>query len=185
LCFDDRRFHNERWYSGSYALGQWSATVTAEASQSAVRENRKPLELPRQTPRLAFPTLKRARVDDKSLNSVSLLDQALIQVFHAAAAGPEPKKSYFIGMSSRVDGHRPIQLLANFVTDQASSIIVNAAGPIRRPVQSESKEERRYLVISESTTAEPNAIVQLEAPYARKAACPADTATPLNGCIEA
>ncbi len=126
-------------------------------------ENLQPLGLAGQTAHLTLSKVKGAKAGDKPLTSVSLFDQGLIQIFQASATGLEPKKPYFIGLSDRADGHGPLQPLASFMTNPAGSAIVNAVGPIRQLVQTESKTERRYLVIAEGTAAQPGAIVQLEA----------------------
>jgi YVTN family beta-propeller protein len=131
--------------------------------EGAGTENLQPLGLAGQTAHLTLSKVKGAKAGDKPLTSVSLFDQGLIQIFQASATGLEPKKPYFIGLSDRADGHGPLQPLASFVTNPAGSAIVNAAGPIRQLVQTESKTARRYLVIAEGTAAQPGAIVQLEA----------------------
>jgi YVTN family beta-propeller protein len=131
--------------------------------EGAGTENLQPLGLAGQTAHLTLSKVKGAKAGDKPLTSVSLFDQGLIQIFQASATGLEPKKPYFIGLSDRADGHGPLQPLASFMTNPAGSAIVNAAGPIRQLVQTESKTERRYLVIAEGTAAQPGAIVQLEA----------------------
>ena len=125
-------------------------------------DNLQPLGLAGQAAHLALSSV-RSKVGGKSLTSVSLFDQGLIQVFQASATGLQPKKPYFIGLSEHADGQGPIQPLAAFMTNPAGSAIVNAVGPIRQLVQTESKAERRYLVITEGTVAQPGAIVQIEA----------------------
>jgi YVTN family beta-propeller protein len=84
----------------------------------------------------------------KAATNVTLFDQGLIQVVQAAATGLEPKKPYVLALSRRRDGQGKLELLAAFMTNPAGSAIVNAAGPIRQIVQSETKSERRYLVIA-------------------------------------
>jgi YVTN family beta-propeller protein len=125
-------------------------------------DNLQPLGLAGQTAHFNLSSIKGDKVGDKSPTSVSLFDQGLIQIFQASATGLEPKKPYFVGLSAHADGHGPIQPLAAFMTNPAGSAIVNAAGPIRQLVQTESKTQRRYLVIAVGTPAQPGAIVQLE-----------------------
>ena len=84
----------------------------------------------------------------KAATNVTLFDQGLIQVVQAAATGLEPKKPYVLALSRRHDGQGKLEPLAAFMTNPAGSAIVNAAGPIRQIVQSETKSERRYLVIA-------------------------------------
>jgi hypothetical protein len=48
------------------------------------------------------------------------------------------------------------------MSNPAGSAIVDAAGPIRQIVRGEAKTERRYLVISEGTVAQPGKVVQLQ-----------------------
>jgi YVTN family beta-propeller protein len=130
--------------------------------EGAGTDNLQPLGLAGQIAHFNLSSTKGDKVGDKSPTSVSLFDQGLIQIFQASATGLEPKKPYFVGLSEYADGHGPIQPLAAFMTNPAGSAIVNAAGPIRQLVQTESKTERRYLVIAMGTPAQPGAIVQLE-----------------------
>ena len=134
--------------------------VPGAVPEGAGTDNLQPLGLAGQAAHLALSSVK---VGGKSLTDVSLFDQGLIQVFQASATGLEPKKPYFIGLSEHADGQGPVQPLAAFMTNPAGSAIVNAVGPIRQLVQTESKTERRYLVITEGTVAQPGAIVQIEA----------------------
>jgi YVTN family beta-propeller protein len=131
--------------------------------EGAGTDNLMPLGVAGQTAHLTLSAVKGAKPGDTPPTSISLFDQGLIQVFQASATGLEPKKPYFVGLSEHADGHGPIQPLAAFMTNPAGSAIVNSVGPIRQLVQTESKTERRYLVIAEGTAAQPGAIVQLQA----------------------
>jgi YVTN family beta-propeller protein len=125
-------------------------------------DNLQPLGVAGQTAHLTLSAMKGAKANGTPPTSISLFDQGLIQVFQASATGLAPKKSYFVGLSEHADGHGLIQPLAAFMTNPAGSAIVNAVGPIRQLVVTESKTERRYLVIAEGTAAQPGAIVQLQ-----------------------
>ncbi|MEH2483815.1 YVTN family beta-propeller protein [Nitrobacteraceae bacterium AZCC 2146] len=139
--------------------------------EGAGTDNLQPLGVAGQTAHLTLSPVRGAKagekmgekVGGKSPTSISLFDQGLIQVFQASATGLEARKPYLIGLTEHADGHGPIQPLAAFMTNPAGSAIVNAVGPIRQLVLSESKTERRYLVIAEGTAAQPGAIVQLQA----------------------
>jgi YVTN family beta-propeller protein len=95
--------------------------------------------------------------------SVSLFEQGLTQVVQAAVTGLAPKRPYVLALASRPDGGGSLEPLSAFMTNPAGSAIVNAVGPIRQIVQSETGSARRYLVIAEGTAAQPGAIVQHQA----------------------
>ena len=82
----------------------------------------------------------------KALTSVSLFDQGLSQVLQAAATGLEPKHAYVLALATHADGSGKLEPLASFMTNPAGSAIVNALGPIRQIVQSDTEDSRRYLV---------------------------------------
>ena len=115
-----------------------------------------------QTAHLTLSAVKGAKVGDIPPTSISLFDQGLVQVFQASVTSLKPKQPYVVGLSDHADGHGPLQPLAAFMTNPAGSAIVNAVGPIRQLVLTESKTERRYLVIAEGTAAAPGAVVQLQ-----------------------
>jgi hypothetical protein len=96
--------------------------------------------------------------------SVSLFDQGLTQVMQAAATGLEPKKPYVLALAEASDGSGRLQPLAAFMTNPAGAAIVNAVGPIRQIVSSDTKEARRYLVIAPGTPTDPGAPVQVQMP---------------------
>lgn len=127
-------------------------------------ENLHPLGVAGQTAHLTLSAVKGAAPGKTPPTSISLFDQGLVQVFQASATGLEPKKPYVIALSEYADGHGPLQPLAEFMTNPAGSAIVNAVGQIRQLVVTDSKTERRYLVIAKGTGAVPGAVVQLQAP---------------------
>lgn len=139
------------------------AYVPNAVPEGAGTENLQPLGVAGQTAHLVLSAVKGAKPGDTPPTSVSLFDQGLIQVFQASVTGLQPKKPYFVGLSDHADGHGPLQPLAAFTTNPAGSAIVDAVGPIRQLVLSDSKSERRYLVIAEGTAAAPGAVVQLQA----------------------
>ncbi len=100
----------------------------------------------------------------KALTSVSLFDQGLSQVLQAAATGLEPKHNYVLALATHPDGSGKLEPLAAFMTNPAGSAIVNALGPIRQIVQSDTPDSRRYLVIAPGTMTEVGKAVQLQAP---------------------
>ena len=138
------------------------AYVPNAVPEGAGIENLQPLGVAGQTAHLALSAVKGAKPGDTPPTSVSLFDQGLIQVFQASVTGLQPKKPYFVGLSNHADGHGRLQPLAAFITNPAGSAIVEAVGPIRQLVASESKTERRYLVIAEGMATAPGAIVQLQ-----------------------
>ncbi|CAO3439598.1 YncE family protein [Azospirillum endophyticum] len=99
----------------------------------------------------------------KAVTTVSLFDQGLIQVLQASVTNLEPKKPYVLALAETEAGHGALQPLAAFMTNPAGSAIVNAAGPIRQIVENTAKTEKRYLVITEGTAAQPGAVVQIQA----------------------
>jgi YVTN family beta-propeller protein len=139
------------------------AYVPNAVPEGAGSDNLQPLGVAGQTVHLTLSTLRGAKSGEKAPTSVTLFDQGLIQVFQAAATGLEPGKPHIVGLSEHADGRGPIQPLAAFMTNPAGSAIVNVVGPIRQLVVTESKSERRYLVISEGTAAVPGTVVQLQA----------------------
>lgn len=92
--------------------------------------------------------------------SITLFDQGLIQVLQASVTGLAPKKPHVLALASEPDGTGAIEPLSAFMSNPAGSAIVNAAGPIRQIVQNEARAQRRYLVITQGTVAQPGAVVQ-------------------------
>ena len=100
----------------------------------------------------------------KALTSVSLFDQGLSQVLQAAATGLEPKHNYVLALATHPDGSGKLEPLAAFMTNPAGSAIVNALGPIRQIVQSDTPDSPRYLVIAPGSMTEIGKPVQVQAP---------------------
>ena len=110
--------------------------------EGAGTDNLQPLGVAGQTAHLALSPVKGGKPGETPPTSVSLFDQGLIQVFQASVTGLQPKKPYFVGLAEHADGHGPLQPLAAFMTNPAGSAIVNAVGPIRQLVLTDSKSER-------------------------------------------
>ena len=93
---------------------------------------------------------------------VSLFDQGLTQVLQAAVTGLEAKKPYVLALSTDPKGAGPREPLAIFTTNPAGAAIVNAVGPIRQIVQTDTPTPRRYLVIAGGTAENPGPAVQVQ-----------------------
>lgn len=94
--------------------------------------------------------------------TVSLFDQGLVQILQASVTGLQPKQKYVLALARHKDGSGPLQPLAAFMTNPAGSAIVNATGPIRQIVDTNSRTDRRYLVIASGDAAMPGKPVQIE-----------------------
>jgi YVTN family beta-propeller protein len=94
--------------------------------------------------------------------TVSLFDQGLVQILQASVTGLQPKQKYVLALARHEDGSGPLQPLAAFMTNPAGSAIVNATGPIRQIVDTNSRTDRRYLVIASGDAAMPGKPVQIE-----------------------
>jgi len=94
--------------------------------------------------------------------SVTLYDQGLLQVLQVAAIGLEPHRPYVLALSLAPDGSGALEPLASFTTNGTGAAIVNAVGPIRQIVRSETGAQRRYLVIVPGTTGQYGAPVQVQ-----------------------
>ena len=112
----------------------------------------------------AMAPVSQASQQAKPLTSVSLFDQGLSQVLQAAVTGLEPKHAYVLALATHADGSGQLEPLAAFMTNPAGSAIVNALGPIRQMVQSDTADSRRYLVIAPGTMTEVGKPVQIQAP---------------------
>lgn len=124
-------------------------------------QNLQPLGVAGQAAHLSL--TRDGKAADKAPTSLSLFDQGLIQVLQASVTGLAPKKPHVLALASQPDGTGAIEPLSAFMTNPAGSAIVNAAGPIRQIVQNEAKAQRRYLIITEGTVAQPGAVVQRQA----------------------
>jgi hypothetical protein len=94
--------------------------------------------------------------------SVTLFDQGLLQVLQASVTGLEPKQRYVLALATGSDGSGTLESVGSFMTNPAGSAIVNAVGPIRQLVRSETLGPRRHLVISRDSARGPGAPVQLQ-----------------------
>jgi len=95
--------------------------------------------------------------------SVTLFDQGLIQVVQAAVTGLTPGQPHVLALSERPDGSGPLQSLASFMSNPAGAAIVNALGPIRQLVSTDSATSRRYLVVAPVVNGQPGKPVQVQA----------------------
>ena len=86
----------------------------------------------------------------------------LIQIVQGSVTGLRPKHPYVLALAAKADGSGPLEPLANFTTNPAGSAIVNAAGPIRQVVSGEAGGGRRWLVVADSSTGSPSAVIQVQ-----------------------
>jgi len=121
-------------------------------------QNLQPLGVAGQTTKLAL------GMGGKTVTSVTLFDQGLIQILQASVTGLMPKHPYQLVLAANADGTGDAQPLANFMTNPAGSAIVNASGPIRQVVQADAPSGRRWLAIREDTGDAPGMIVQVQQP---------------------
>jgi YVTN family beta-propeller protein len=94
-------------------------------------------------------------------SQVTLFDQGQIQILQAAVAGLPPKMPFVLGLSAHADGSGPIEPLAKFTTNPAGSAIVNAIGPLRQIVVEGGPDARRYLVVTDGSSAA-GAVLQVQ-----------------------
>ena len=73
--------------------------------------------------------------------------QGLVDQLEAAVTGLRPKTAYLLALSPQPDGSLPREPVAAFTTNPAGAAIVNAIGPLRKVVQGDAAEPRRYFVI--------------------------------------
>jgi YVTN family beta-propeller protein len=112
-------------------------------------QNLVPLGLAGQSTHLSLAST--ATATGSAPTSVTLFDQGLVQVLEAAVTGLAPKQHYVLALATKPDGSGPLQPLAAFMTNPAGAAIVNAVGPIRQLVQSNTPTTRQYLVILSGT----------------------------------
>ncbi|MBR1086173.1 beta-propeller fold lactonase family protein [Bradyrhizobium manausense] len=144
--------------SGNAAMSVMDETTSPEAT------NLQQLGIAGQVAHVAMAPVGPVSERTKALTSVSLFDQGLLQVLQAAATGLEPKHNYVLALAMHPDGSGTLEPLAAFMTNPAGSAIVNAVGPIRQIVQSDTPDSRRYLVIAPGSMTEIGKPVQLQAP---------------------
>jgi YVTN family beta-propeller protein len=128
--------------------------------------NLQPLEVAGHAVHLSLgpPISGKPKAADVGPTSVTLFDQGLTQVLQASVSGLKPKTSYVLLLSSTPSGHGELQSLASFTTNPAGAAVVSAVGPIRQLVQGESKNPRRYLVITTGTAEQTGEVVQVQGP---------------------
>ncbi|ULL00028.1 YncE family protein [Bradyrhizobium sp. I71] len=125
------------------------------------RQNLQALGVAGQVAHLALAPKEGGRAG-RAPTTVSLFDQGLVQILQASVTGLQPKQKYVLALARHEDGSGPLQPLAAFMTNPAGSAIVNATGPIRQIVDTNSRTDRRYLVIASGDAAMPGKPVQIE-----------------------
>jgi YVTN family beta-propeller protein len=135
------------------------AYVPDAVPAGAGTDNLQPLGVAGQTAHLALVAIGGAQ-GGAAATTVSLFDQGLVQILQASVAGLMPKSPYILALAEKPDGSGMLQPLAAFMTNPAGSAIVNATGPIRQIVQSNTEQGRRYLVIAEGKPDQPGKVVQ-------------------------
>ena len=144
--------------SGNGAMSVMDDTTSPETT------NLQQLGIAGQVAHFTMASVGQASEHPKALTSVSLFDQGLSQVLQAAATGLEPKHAYVLALATHADGSGKLEPLAGFMTNPAGSAIVNALGPIRQIVQSDTPDLRRFLVIAPGSMTEVGKPVQIQAP---------------------
>jgi YVTN family beta-propeller protein len=79
--------------------------------------------------------------------TIAVDSQGLVDQLEAAVTGLQPKTAYLLALSAQADGSLPREAVASFATNPAGAAIVNAIGPLRKVVQGDAVEPRRYFVI--------------------------------------
>jgi len=85
----------------------------------------------------------------KELTTVAVNDQGLVDLLEAAVTGLEPKSEYVLALAQNADGSGALEAIAQFKTNPSGAAIVTTIGPLRRAVQQDAHESRRYLVIAQ------------------------------------
>ena len=85
----------------------------------------------------------------KELTTVAVNDQGLVDLLEAAVTGLEPKSEYVLALAQNADGSGALEAIAQFKTNPSGAAIVTTIGPLRRAVQQDTHESRRYLVIAQ------------------------------------
>jgi len=137
------------------------AYVPNAVTRGAGTDNLKPLGVAGQAVHLALNAVSGSA--SQAPTSVTLFSQGLTQVLQAAVTGLEPKQPYTLAFAEKDDGTGKIEPLAMFMTNPAGSAIVNTVGPIRQIVQSETQDQRRYLVVMAGKPDQLGALVQVQA----------------------
>jgi YVTN family beta-propeller protein len=136
------------------------AYVPNAVPDGAGTQNLQPLGVAGQTAHLVLAAPGAVKASNPT--RVSLFDQGLMQVLHAAVTGLEPKHPYALALADKPDGAGVVEPLAAFTTNPAGAAIVTALGPIRQVVQESTRAPRRYLVIVPGTAGQYGPPVQVQ-----------------------
>jgi hypothetical protein len=93
---------------------------------------------------------------------VAVNNQGLVDLLEAAVTGLEANKPYLLALVNNADGSGPVEPLAKFMTNPAGAAIVVTVGPLRRSVQGNEGNPRRFLVIAPLIEDKPGAPVQVQ-----------------------
>jgi YVTN family beta-propeller protein len=106
--------------------------------------------------------LKLAGSDGKTLSTVSLFDQGIIQILQAAVTGLTPGQSYSLALAADRAGKGKLEPLATFTANPAGAAIVNTVGPIRQVVDRNTASSPRFLVVAPVTDGKPGVPIQIQ-----------------------
>src|SRR5262244_2575253 len=98
----------------------------------------------------------------KELTTVAVNNQGLVDLLEAAVTGLEPKSEYVLALAENPDGSGALEPIAQFKTNPRGAAIVTTIGPLRRVVQQDAHESRRYLVIAQMVDGKPTAPAQVQ-----------------------
>jgi YVTN family beta-propeller protein len=98
----------------------------------------------------------------KAETSVTVNNQGLVDLLEAAVTGLEPKKPYLLALSGQANGSGDNEPIARFMTNPAGAAVVVAVGPLRKAVQANGGNPRRYLVIAPLNDDKPGTPVQVQ-----------------------
>src|SRR5262249_48746841 len=85
----------------------------------------------------------------KELTPVAVTNQGVVELLHAAATALEAKSEYVLAVAEKPAESGPREPIAQFKTNPRGAAIVTTIGPLRRVVQQDAHESRRYLVIAQ------------------------------------
>lgn len=98
----------------------------------------------------------------KELTTVAVNNQGLVDLLEAAVTGLEPRSEYVLGLAENPDGSGALEAVAQFKTNPRGAAIVTTIGPLRRVVQQDAHESRRYLVIVQTVDGKPTIPAQVQ-----------------------
>lgn len=98
----------------------------------------------------------------KAETTVAVNNQGLVDLLEAAVTGLEAKKPYVLALVNNADGSGPLEPMAKFMTNPAGAAIVVTVGPLRKAVQGNEGDQRRFLVIVPLIEDKPGAPVQVQ-----------------------